>query len=201
VVWGCEGKGQAAADQFFEELDPPADPPGPERVHRPRRAPAAPAIMVPFGPCPTVSAGHGIHGAWLPAGDEIEPAIFARASRLTAVSMDMGEGYAKSVREHAPQAQPQCVGTGVARLHVPQPFRNASDSPPPWTGRHNQRPAGVRHSGGPGPSRGTPPAKGSTRTDDAPPISSATPFEPPPHGRHARRVSGCAVGADASIRT
>jgi transposase len=104
VVWGCEGKGQAAADQFFEELDPPADPPGPERVHRPRRAPAAPAIMVPFGPCPTVSAGHGIHGAWLPAGDEIEPAIFARASRLTAVSMDMGEGYAKSVREHAPQA-------------------------------------------------------------------------------------------------
>ena len=31
-------------------------------------------------------------------------AIFARASRLSAVSMDMTGGYAKSVREHAPQA-------------------------------------------------------------------------------------------------
>jgi transposase len=60
--------------------------------------------MVPFGPCPTVPAGSGIHGAWLREHEEIDPAIFARASRLTAVSMDMGEGYAKSVREHAPQA-------------------------------------------------------------------------------------------------
>ena len=60
--------------------------------------------MVPFGPCPTVPAGHGIHGGWLQAGEELEPAIFSRASRLTAVSMDMTGGYAKSVREHAPQA-------------------------------------------------------------------------------------------------
>jgi transposase len=60
--------------------------------------------MVPFGPCPTVPAGHGIAGAWLRAGEEIEPAIFARASRLRAVSMDMTGGYAKSVREHAAQA-------------------------------------------------------------------------------------------------
>jgi len=60
--------------------------------------------MVPFGPCPTVPAGHGIHGAWLPEGEEIEPAIFARASKLRAVSMDMTGGYAKSVREHAPHA-------------------------------------------------------------------------------------------------
>lgn len=60
--------------------------------------------MVPFGPCPTVPAGHGIQGAWLEPDREIEPAIFARASRLTAVSMDMTGGYAKSVREHAPQA-------------------------------------------------------------------------------------------------
>jgi len=101
VVWGCEGKGQAAADSFFAELDPP--PAGPERADRPRQAPE-PAIMVPFGPCPTVPAGHGIQGAWLQAGEEIEPAIFARANKLRAVSMDMGEGYAKSVREHAPQA-------------------------------------------------------------------------------------------------
>ncbi len=102
VVWGCEGKGQAAADEFFAELDPPPeDPP----AHADQRSwEPAPAIMVPFGPCPTVPAGHGIHGGWLQAGEQLEPAIFARASRLTAVSMDMGEGYAKSVREHAPQA-------------------------------------------------------------------------------------------------
>jgi transposase len=60
--------------------------------------------MVPFGPCPTVAVSHGIPGAWLQDGSEIEPAIFARASRLTAVSMDMTGGYAKSVRDHAPQA-------------------------------------------------------------------------------------------------
>ncbi|HZL47910.1 MAG TPA: transposase [Solirubrobacteraceae bacterium] len=102
VVWGCEGKGQAAADEFFAELDPPPANPS-ERAKQPRQAPE-PAIMVPFGPCPTVPAGHGIQGAWLEPGSEIEPAIFARANKLRAVSMDMGEGYAKSVREHAPQA-------------------------------------------------------------------------------------------------
>jgi transposase len=96
VVWGAEGKGKAAADRFFEELDPPAP------CGQPR--PPEPAIMVPFGPCPTVPAGHGIPGAWLAPGSELEPAIVARASRLTAVSMDMTGGYAKSVREHAPQA-------------------------------------------------------------------------------------------------
>ena len=37
-------------------------------------------------------------------GSELDPRLFARASRLTAVSMDMTGGYAKSVREHAPQA-------------------------------------------------------------------------------------------------
>ncbi len=102
VVWGAEGKGQAAADRFFAELDPPPeDPP----AHAGQRSwEPAPAIMVPFDPCPTVPAGDGIQGAWLQAGEEIELAIFARASRLRAVSMDMTGGYAKSVREHAPQA-------------------------------------------------------------------------------------------------
>jgi transposase len=103
VAWGCEGKGQAAADEFFEELDPPPHAPAPAHPTRPRQLPE-PAIMVPFGPCPTVAAGHGIQGPWLPDSEELEPAIFARASRLTAVSMDMTGGYAKSVREHAPHA-------------------------------------------------------------------------------------------------
>ena len=103
VVWGTEGKGQAAADEFFDELDPPREDP-PARAGRPSWQPE-PAIMVPFGPCPTVPAGEGIHGAWLQQGEELEPAIFARASRLTAVSMDMTGGYARSVREHAPQTE------------------------------------------------------------------------------------------------
>jgi transposase len=102
VVWGTEGKGQAAADAFFEGLDPPPDNPS---AHAGQCSwEPEPAIMVPFGPCPTVPAGHGIQGAWLNAGEEIEPAIVARASRLRAVSMDMTGGYAKSVRGHAPQA-------------------------------------------------------------------------------------------------
>jgi transposase len=102
VVWGCEGNGQAAADAFFDELDPPPPPPEPERVALPW--PSEPAIMVPLGPCLTVPAGHGIQGAWLPEGEELEPAIFAPASKVRAVSMDMTGGYAKSVRVNAPQA-------------------------------------------------------------------------------------------------
>ncbi|MGP0038607.1 MAG: transposase [Solirubrobacteraceae bacterium] len=101
VVWGCEGKGEKAADSFFAELDPEITPPSPP-PRPPRQAPE-PAIMVPFGPCPTVPAGHGIPGAWLQDG-ELDPQIVARASRLRAVSMDMTGGYAKSVRHHAPQA-------------------------------------------------------------------------------------------------
>jgi transposase len=113
VAWGCEGKGQAAADQFFAELDPetgalPSPPPQPPEhrsahAKQPRHAPE-PAIMVPFGPCPTVPAGDGILAAWLTDGSELDPQIVARASRLTAVSMDMTGGYAASVRDHAPQA-------------------------------------------------------------------------------------------------
>jgi transposase len=102
VVWGTEGKGQAAADEFFAALDPPAEDP-PAHAGQPPQEPG-PAIMVPFGPGPTVPAGEGIPGAWITDGTEIDPAICARASRLRAVSMDMTGGYAKSVREHAPHA-------------------------------------------------------------------------------------------------
>jgi hypothetical protein len=91
VVWGCEGKGQAAADEFFTALDPPLEDP-PESARQPHRWAPEPAIMVPFGPCPTVPAGEGIPGAWLQAGRELDPRLLARASRLTAVSMDMTGG-------------------------------------------------------------------------------------------------------------
>jgi transposase len=99
VVWGTEGKGQAAADEFFAALDPPP------ASARQSRQPPEPALMVPFGPCPTVAAGCGIPAAWLQDGSELDAALLARASRLTAVSIDMTGGYAKSVREHAPQAE------------------------------------------------------------------------------------------------
>ena len=107
VVWGCDGKGKAAADEFFAELDPPRTDRS-QPASRPGSRAATPApepgIMVPFGPCPTVAAGEGVVGAWLQAGVEIDPALFARASKLRAVSMDMTGGYAASVRAHAPQA-------------------------------------------------------------------------------------------------
>jgi len=79
IVWGCEGKGQAAADEFFAALDPPL-PPQPENPQ--------PAEIQDEMPAPSAPSE--------PVGE--------RAGKLTAVSMDMGEGYAKSVREHAPQA-------------------------------------------------------------------------------------------------
>ncbi len=89
VVWGCEGKGQAAADQFFAELDPelPATPPQPQPTE-PAEIPAQAADL----PAPELTA------------EDSEQPVGERAAKLTAISMDMGEGYARSVREHAPQA-------------------------------------------------------------------------------------------------
>ena len=121
VVWGTEGKGQAAADQFFAALDPPPAP---------SRQPPEPAIMVPFGPCPTVAAGGGIPAAWLPDGSELDPQLLARASRLTAVSMDMTGGYAKSVREHAPQAEIVIDNYHVVQVrHEALPVRAGCETP------------------------------------------------------------------------
>ena len=101
VVWGTEGKGQAAADEFFDELTrrprTRLRTPGSRRRSRSRRSWSRSAPARPSRP-----ATHP--RPWLQDGSELEPAIFARASRLTAVSMDMTGGYAKSVREHAPQA-------------------------------------------------------------------------------------------------
>lgn len=85
MVWGCEGKGQAAADQFFAELDP--------AHHEAEQSPDAESL--------DIQAQRPINE--VPA-QQNAPAIGERAAKLTAVSMDMGEGYAKSVRQHAPQA-------------------------------------------------------------------------------------------------
>jgi transposase len=79
VVWGCEGKGEAAADRFFAELDP-------DTADRGRDAEA------------------GEIQAKQPAQADAEDQVGERAGQLRAVSMDMTGGYAKSVRRHAPQA-------------------------------------------------------------------------------------------------
>jgi transposase len=81
VVWGCEGKGQAAGDQFFAELDPPDEVEDAEDAVESREIQAQ-----------------------APAEEQGEQKIGERASKLVAISMDMGPGYAKSARQHAPQA-------------------------------------------------------------------------------------------------
>lgn len=89
VVWGTEGAGAAAADAFFAELDPPPagdptdpQPPEPDGIHAQRAGPQEPG----------------------PSREDPRRRVADRAGKLRAVSMDMGPGYAKSVREHAPQA-------------------------------------------------------------------------------------------------
>ncbi len=87
VVWGAEGKGQAAADAFFAELDPDErDEPGELGLH---------------AEAPQVQAQQRVEE--IPAQQD-ERTVGERAEKLTAISMDMGEGYARSARKHAPQA-------------------------------------------------------------------------------------------------
>jgi transposase len=82
VVWGTEGKGQAAADEFFADLDPVT-----RRDADDGRDAQATEIQVKP-----------------PADADAEDQVGERAGQLRAVSMDMTGGYAKSVRRHAPQA-------------------------------------------------------------------------------------------------
>lgn len=78
IVWGCDGAGQDAADRFFAELDSPAgDLSAPDSSEEP--------------------------GEHAKPGLAAEP-VGERAGKLEAISMDMGPGYAKSARQHAPQA-------------------------------------------------------------------------------------------------
>ena len=87
VVWGTEGAGEQAADRFFAELDP-------EIAAEPPPAPESPAIQEQPPPSPDPE----------PATDDDQPPAGERASKLRAISLDMGPGYAKSARAHAPQA-------------------------------------------------------------------------------------------------
>jgi len=75
IVWGAEGRNAAVADRFFADLDPPA---------RDEPATAIADIAEP--------------------DDDDQPHVGPRAARLEAISLDMGPGYARSARRHAPQA-------------------------------------------------------------------------------------------------
>jgi transposase len=81
IVWGTEGKGAAAADEFFAELDPPQSTQ------------------------PEVEQSQDAESPDLQAQEPAQEKVGERAGKLRAVSMDMTGGYAKSVREHAPQAE------------------------------------------------------------------------------------------------
>lgn len=95
VVWGCEGKGQAAADRFFAELDPEIVP-APKPDSREPLEFHEESVEVQAEPleAPDIE----------PAAAQERPPVGERAGKLRAVTMDMTGGYAKSVREHAPQA-------------------------------------------------------------------------------------------------
>ena len=99
VVWGSEGNGQAAADEFFDVLLPAA-----RQATRGSRTLPVGARAGDHGPVRPVPAGESIPSARLDLGLEIDPQLLARASRLRAVSTDMSGGYAKSVRRNAPHA-------------------------------------------------------------------------------------------------
>ena len=111
VVWGREGKGQAAADEFFAELDPDL------HLSLPQPEPPEPAEILEEPPDPPAPKRT--------AADSDRP-VGERAGQLTAVSMDIGEGYAKSVREHAPQA-----GICIDNFHVVQLATKALDEVQP----------------------------------------------------------------------
>lgn len=87
VVWGAEGAGEKAADQFFAELDPELLDPTPPQPE------AGEIQQEPSGPPDRQRDS-----------EDNEQRIGQRAGELRAISMDMGPGYAKSVRAHAPQA-------------------------------------------------------------------------------------------------
>jgi transposase len=91
IVWGTDGAGEKAADEFFVELDPDS----------PRAAPP-----------PTDDASDKVDASlsarerW--AAADPKPPVAHRAGQLAAISLDMGHGYAAAARWHAPQAI-QCI--------------------------------------------------------------------------------------------
>ncbi len=107
IVWGAPGAGQAAGDRFFADLDP----------------------KLVAGPPPEPAEPPGIQGQLFTGSG---PVVGERAGQLRAISMDMGPGYAKAAREHAPQAT-ICIDPYhvVAVRHEALPFRAGCKTPSP----------------------------------------------------------------------
>jgi len=106
IVWGAEGRSAAVADQFFADLDAPA--PDQTLDAEPARADIA------------------------EPPDDKQTQVGPRASKLTAISLDMGPGYAKSAREHAPQAVICIDPYHVVQVrHEALPVRAGCKTPPP----------------------------------------------------------------------
>jgi transposase len=103
IVWGCEGVGERAADRFFAALDP-----------------GSPRAVPPPAPHDTADAALSARERW--AKHEPEPPVAQRAAKLTAISLDMGPGYAAAARWHAPQAT-RCIDP----FHVVQNANTALD--------------------------------------------------------------------------
>jgi len=81
VIWGAVGKSKQTADAFFADLDPPG-----------------------LAESDPDQAGAGVIAPTAPDTEPDGPAVGPRATKLTAISLDMGPGYAASARQHAPQA-------------------------------------------------------------------------------------------------
>lgn len=81
VVWGTEGAGADAATEFFDDLDP----------ELPVSEPDAQPQLIDLQPQSSSTEG-------------LRSLVGPRATQLTAISMDMGPGYALAARQFAPQA-------------------------------------------------------------------------------------------------
>lgn len=103
IVWGADGAGEKAADRFFAELDRDSA----------RSAPPTP---------PSETTGSSRSARAQHAADEPAPPVAQRAGKLTAISLDMGPGYAAAARWHAPQAV-VCIDP----FHVAQNANKALD--------------------------------------------------------------------------
>jgi len=77
VVWGTEGKGQAASDEFFAALDPPPEDP-PARAGQPSWEPV-PASHGPVRPVPNRACRRGRPGRSRPVPAATQPAGPPRA--------------------------------------------------------------------------------------------------------------------------
>ena len=107
-------------------------PPAPGRPASQPREAQEPAIMVPFGPCPTVPAGHGIPAAWLHRRPRARPG--GRGARLQADRRL--DGHDRRLRQIRPPPRP------AGRPSASTPTTSSSSPTRRWT--RSAEPTGTR---------------------------------------------------------